>query len=244
MEKIVNNSGLQHLVEKVFWNLDDEDLKICAWINQSCKQILTNPIFCLSKFEYLSKKNRRDWLNVIQSFKNSDKGIAVIFYLKGNLKKNIVDPPCYCTPAVQDDFKKKIWECCKKQNLSKEDTEFVKILAPLTDNPNTPNNIGKTPIYWAAYNGHTEIVKILAPLTDNANGPSWNGNTPIHWAARFGHTEIVKILVSLTDNPNAPNKSGVTPYEYAKKEIREILENFKTSKNHNQCRNTKQSMIV
>ena len=155
-----------------------------------------------------------------------------------------MDPPCYCTPAVQDDFKKKIWECCKKQNLSKEDTEFVKILAPLTDNPNTPNNIGKTPIYWAAYNGHTEIVKILAPLTDNANGPSWNGNTPIHWAARFGHTEIVKILVSLTDNPNAPNKSGVTPYEYAKKEIREILENFKTSKNHNQCRNTKQSMIV
>ena len=108
MEKIVNNSGLQHLVEKVFWNLDDEDLKICAWINQSCKQILTYPIFCLSKFEDLSKKNHRDWLNVIQSFKNSDKGIAIIFYLKWNLKKNIVDPPCYCSPAVQYDFKKKI----------------------------------------------------------------------------------------------------------------------------------------
>ena len=44
MDTIINNPGLQHLVEKVFWNLDVEDLKICAHINQSCKQILQNPI--------------------------------------------------------------------------------------------------------------------------------------------------------------------------------------------------------
>ena len=215
MEKIVSNPGLQHLVEKVFWNLDDEDLKICAWINQSCKQILTNPIFCLSKFEYLSKKNRRDWLNVIQSFKNSDKGIAIIFYLKWNLKKNIVDPPCYCSPAVQDDFKKKIWESCKKQNSSKEDTEIVKILAPLTDNPNAKDNSGFTPISRAASNGQSEIVKILAPLTDNPNAPNNYGDTPIHYAAQVGLAEIVKILAPLTDGPNAPNKYGQTPIYWA-----------------------------
>ena len=184
--------------------------------------------------------------------------------------------PCYSNPDVQEDFTKRIREVCEEEEISDQDleivkilapltdnpnapnkwgytihnaahngqTEIVKILAPLTDNPNAPNKWGYTPIHKAAQFGHTEIVKILAPLTDNANGPNWNGNTPIYWAARFGHTEIVKILVSLTDNPNAPNKSGVTPYEYAKTEIREILENFKTSKNHNQCRNTKQSMIV
>ena len=44
MEKIIKNPGLQHLAEEVFWNLDVEDLKICAQINQSCKQILQNPI--------------------------------------------------------------------------------------------------------------------------------------------------------------------------------------------------------
>ena len=54
MEKIVNNKGLQHLAENVFWNLEAEDLKIFAQINQSCKQILKYPIFCLSKFEHLS----------------------------------------------------------------------------------------------------------------------------------------------------------------------------------------------
>ena len=33
METIINNPGLQHIAEKVFWNLDVEDLKICAQIN-------------------------------------------------------------------------------------------------------------------------------------------------------------------------------------------------------------------
>ena len=30
LEKIVNNKGLQHLAENVFWNLEAEDLKICV----------------------------------------------------------------------------------------------------------------------------------------------------------------------------------------------------------------------
>ena len=49
MEKIINNPGLQHLAEEVFWNLDIKDLNACAQINQSCKQILENPIFWTKK---------------------------------------------------------------------------------------------------------------------------------------------------------------------------------------------------
>ena len=115
METIINNPGLQHLAEKVFWNLDVEDLKICAQINQSCKQILQNPIFCLRKFEHLSKENRKDWIKVIQSVKNSDEGIAVISYLQWNLKKSVlVDLPSYTNPAVQDEFiREKIWAISK-----------------------------------------------------------------------------------------------------------------------------------
>ena len=41
MEKIIRNPGLQHPAENVFWNLDVEDLKTCAQINQSfAKSIL------------------------------------------------------------------------------------------------------------------------------------------------------------------------------------------------------------
>ena len=44
-------------------------------------------------------------------------------------------------------------------------TEIVKILAPLTNNPNAPNKVGKTPISWAEFRGHTEIIEILTTLT-------------------------------------------------------------------------------
>ena len=107
MENILNNPGLKHLAEIFFWNLDVEDLKICAQINQSCKQILQRPLFCLRKFEYLSKKNRKDWIKVIQSEKNFEKGIAIISYLRWNLQKYVlVDLPCYYSPTVQNDFRK------------------------------------------------------------------------------------------------------------------------------------------
>ena len=72
-------------------------------------------------------------------------------------------------------------------------TEIVKILAPLTDNPNAPDKSGETSIYWAAQNGHTEIVKILAPLTDNPNAPDNYGRTPRSVAK---NREICKILES------------------------------------------------
>ena len=117
MEKIISNPGLQHLAEKVFWNLDVEDLKICAQINQSCKQILQTPIFCLRKFENLSKENQKDWIKVIQSVKNSDKGIAIISYLKWNLMKEVVDPPCYPKNSLQI-LNLRLWKyCCANEDF-------------------------------------------------------------------------------------------------------------------------------
>ena len=67
----------------------------------------------------------------------------------------------------------------------------------MTDDPNSPDNNGRTPISWAAECGHTEIVKILANLTENPNSLDRYGQTPIYWAKKKGHTEIVKILESL-----------------------------------------------
>ena len=177
MEKIINNTGLQHLAENVFWNLDVEALKICAQINQSCKQILQNPIFCLIRFEHLSRENQKDWIKVIQSLNNSDKGSAIIAYLQWNFKKNVVDFSCYNSPAVQDKFRKKIletcWYRCKFQDSSdEEDTEFIKILVPLTNNFNAiDDKARKIAMYVAACNRRPEIVKILVPFTDDPNAP-------------------------------------------------------------------------
>ena len=171
LEIILNTPGLVHIAENIFNNLDDKDVEVCRDINRSSKQILNNPMFWLRKFGQLSKENQKDWFKVIQSVKNSKKELAITSYLQWNLKKEAVDLPCYTSPAVQDDFRKKIWEICKKQGKSDEDTEIVKILAPLTDNPNAPNNYGEIPIHCAAQEGHVEIFQILSNLTDNLNAP-------------------------------------------------------------------------
>ena len=84
MEKIVNNPGLQHLAEKVFFNLNVEDLKMCAQINQSCEKILENPMFWLRIFgDILSKEDQNVWIKIIQSLEeNSMKRKAIIPYLQ------------------------------------------------------------------------------------------------------------------------------------------------------------------
>ena len=157
MEKILKNPGLEHLAENIFGNLSDEDVEVCRGINQSSREILDNPMFWLRQFGSLSKKNQKDWFKVIQSAKNSDKEKVILRYLQSNLKKEDAgDLPCYTSPAVQDDFRKKIWKKCKKRKSSAEDAEIVKILAPLTDNPNASNEQEEgTPIHCASYHGHS-----------------------------------------------------------------------------------------
>ena len=72
MEKIISSPGLQHLAEKVFLDLDVEDLKICGQTNQSCKQMLEKPLFWLMNFNCLSTESKKDWVEIIQSVMNSN----------------------------------------------------------------------------------------------------------------------------------------------------------------------------
>ena len=91
MEKIINNPGFQNLTDNVFLNLDVDVLKICGQINKSCEQILKKPMFWLRKFRCLSKESQKDWVNIIQSVKNSDYEIVIICYLQWKLKKEVVE---------------------------------------------------------------------------------------------------------------------------------------------------------
>ena len=107
--------------------MDIDDFKICAEIDQSCKQILQNPIFCLRKFKYLSVDNQNDWIKVIQSVKDSDKGITIISYLQWNLKKDdLADLPCFTSSTVQDEFMETIRKICHDEELLDEDVGIVK----------------------------------------------------------------------------------------------------------------------
>ena len=81
-----------------------------------------------------------------------------------------------------------------------------------------PESFGflKTPIHYAALNGHLDTVKFLVSFTDNPLDGS-KFCSPIHWAARNGHLDTLKILVDFTSNPNAHDSCGQTPFHLAAK---------------------------
>ena len=79
----------------------------------------------------------------------------------------------------------------------------MKILAPLTGNPNAPDKNGETPIHEAACGGHAEILKILVPLADNPNAQNNNGETPLSMAK---NAEIRKIFESFKISRKRQNK--------------------------------------
>ena len=225
MEKIINNPGLQHLSENIFWNMVYEDLQKCHMINQSSKEILESPFFWLKIFiqRGMSEKNRMDWSKAIQISKNTHMEKHVLYYLKRCTKNvRVVDLPCY----MEEDFLKKPTEMVEYQlvpfrNKGYQDSlqiavknrnvETVKFLAPLT-------TLYPESIHMAVQYGDVEIVRILAPLAETPNAPDDDGCTPIFVAAQHGSKEILKILVPLTDNPNAPNRAGMTPLSICKNE--------------------------
>ena len=78
---------------------------------------------------------------------------------------------------------------------------------------------GRTPLSWAARNGHLGIVKMLLGRKDvNLNqAVTLYGQTPLSWAAKKGHEGIVKMLLGRKDvNINqADTKYGQTPLSWA-----------------------------
>ena len=79
MDYIINNPGLQNIIEVIFLNLDFEELLACQLINKSCQKILDNPMFWLKKWilRGLSKKNQENWTKAVLLLRNTN--------LKGNL---------------------------------------------------------------------------------------------------------------------------------------------------------------
>ena len=255
MDLITKTPGLIHIAEEIFSNLDGNSLLECQEVNEHWGSILRNPWFWYNRMTQnttLSQEHQKEWMNFCEKLNKLDltkdmtPGLNFIYkHLEDSVTLNRVYwsaissasaetveimAPLIESPNALDELGDTLTGYTPIHEAAfKGYTEIVKILVPLTGNPNEPDEDGRTPIYLAACNGHTEIVKILVPLTDNPNAPDKDGKTPFYWASLNGYTEIVKILVPLTDNPNAPNNEGQTPISVTKnEEIRRILESFNT----------------
>ena len=76
---------------------------------------------------------------------------------------------------------------------------------------------GKTPLLWAAKNGHEGAVKLLLELEDvDPDRPDNQGSTPLSWAAYHGHEGVAQLLLGQKDvDPDMPDEQDSTPLSWA-----------------------------
>jgi len=83
--------------------------------------------------------------------------------------------------------------------------------------PDIPDYHNRTPLSWAASNGHGGVVIIL--LGEEGvypDKPDQLGRTPLLWAARNGHEGVVQLLLKREDiTPDTPDQFGQTPLSWS-----------------------------
>lgn len=110
----------------------------------------------------------------------------------------------------------------KPQNISLLEAarqgELEKAKALLKDEPGlifSNDNTGRTPLSWAASNGHTGMVELLLAYKAEVNVKTTEGYTPLYWAAASGHKEVVELLLAHHADVNTKDKNGWTPLHMA-----------------------------
>jgi ankyrin repeat protein len=83
------------------------------------------------------------------------------------------------------------------------------------------NEWGRTPLHWAANNGHFGVCKLIIDGTSNKNPAEIKNDrsTPLHWAAYNGHVEVCKLIMdNITDKNPVNGYLGETPFHCAAKQ--------------------------
>ena len=90
-------------------------------------------------------------------------------------------------------------------------------------NPGTKsllNEDDRSPLHYAASNGHFRVCKLIIENTSDKNPASikFDGDTPLHWAASNGHVEICQLIMEHLSDKNPANTFGeFTPFHDAAK---------------------------
>ncbi|MDB5099881.1 MAG: hypothetical protein JWM80_4302 [Cyanobacteria bacterium RYN_339] len=96
------------------------------------------------------------------------------------------------------------------------DYSSVMAAVQLGASPNTRDRLGRTPIAWAARNGHTRVVDYLLAHGAYIDATDADGYTALMWAARMGHFETVSYLAGHGANPNYRTYQGEDAYQLSR----------------------------
>lgn len=94
--------------------------------------------------------------------------------------------------------------------------EISKYLLEKAADPNIANQMGITPLNFAAKYGHEKLCKLLLQFGAKVNLGTHLGNvTPLMKAAEQGHGNIIKILLENGADASLKDGDGRTAYDYA-----------------------------
>ena len=82
---------------------------------------------------------------------------------------------------------------------------------------NAKGETGRTPLHWAAIEGHKEIAELLIAKGADVNAKGVFEMTPLHEAAASGRKEMAEQLIAKGADVNAKNERGQTPVDYAER---------------------------
>jgi len=77
------------------------------------------------------------------------------------------------------------------------------------------DNLGRTPLFWAAIKGNSAAVRVLIYYFADINAKSKSGFTPLHAASRYGHIEVMHLLLKAHAKVNERDDDDNTPLFYA-----------------------------
>ncbi|KAF5681472.1 ankyrin protein [Fusarium denticulatum] len=97
---------------------------------------------------------------------------------------------------------------------------LTKILSQLLDGgteADVKDDLGSTPLSYAAEYGHKEAVELLMKHVDmNTDSTDEQGRTPVSWAARRGYVDVLKVLLNCpTVNANSKDDNGQRPISWS-----------------------------
>ena len=88
--------------------------------------------------------------------------------------------------------------------------------------PNQTDNRGRTPLHFAAINGHFEVFKLIWKYHAEKKHKNKKKNpqdhmelTPLHFAAQMGHVEICKFIFTRLKCIGSTKRLGLTPLHFA-----------------------------
>eukprot|EP00960_Hanusia_phi_P000443 12251-Hanusia_phi.AAC.1 len=106
-----------------------------------------------------------------------------------------------------------LWKAAEQGDINQVETQFAN---GANLNSQDPEDLQKTALHKAAFQGNPLVVSKLIELGADPNVQSETGATPLHIAAAYGHYTTISYLLQLGSDPSVTNLDGDTPLELAK----------------------------